>query len=263
MIVSAEETSLRGADGGFAILLALALLLILSGTVVVIQSMGFAAASDAAIEVRQGSARLILDSAMRAQIERVFLSAVVDSDAIATNVDAPTGSLSFQLDFEDGRVDVNSAAPELIRLALQAGGADGDTIEKVLGKVLELRKRRAAVADPLQLFPVEARLTAHPAKEQARFLTTFSGSRGVNPALSGGALLNSIAPESAAAIARGGAAASPLAPSPWQGWLTSSRTTIALTGVYQHKDGWRMRRKAVFRIDRARHTVQILAWRTI
>jgi hypothetical protein len=250
-------------DGGFAFLLALALLATLSGAVVLIQSIGFATASDAAIEIRQGSARLILDGAMRRQIEQVLLSGTVDPNAITGRADAPGGTLSFQLGFADGRVDVNSAPPELIKLALRAGGTDTSTIEAVLAATAELRKRRAAVADPVQLFPVEIRLAGRPAREQSRFLTALSGSRGVNLSVSERELLNQVAPDSAAAFAPGAAASASLPPGPWQGWLTSNRTTISLTGAYRHSDGWTLRRKAVFRIDRARHAVQILAWRTL
>lgn len=250
-------------DDGFAFLLALALLAILSGTVVLIQSVGFATASDAAIEVRQGSARLILDGTMRKQIERVLLSGTVDPNAVARSADAPGGTLSFRLDFEDGRVDVNSAPPELIKLALQAGGTDAGTIEHVLAATAKLRHRRAAVADPVQLFPVEGRLAGRTAKEQSRFLTALSGSRGVNLSISERELLDQVAPESAAAFAQGAVASASLPTGSWQGWLTSNRTTISLTGSYRHNDGWTLRRKAIFRIDRGRHTVQILAWRTI
>lgn len=251
------------AEGGFAFLLALALLATLSGAVVLIQSIGFATASDAAVEIRQGSARLVLDSAMRRQIEQVFLSGLVDANTIARSADMPAAKLSFQLAFEDGRVDVNSASPELIKLALQAAGADAVTIEAVLAASGELRKRRAAVADPTQLFPVESRLAGRPAKEQSRFLTAFSGSRGINPLVSERQLLDQVAPDSAAAFAQAGAGASGATPGSWQGWMTSTRATIALTGTYRHREGWTIRRKAIFRIDRGRHAVQILAWRTI
>lgn len=250
-------------EGGFAFLLAMALLAALSGAVLLIQSIGFATASDAAIEIRQGSARLILDGAIRTQIERVLLSGTVDPDSVPRATDAPAGSFSFQLGFEDGKVDVNSAPPELIKLALQAAGTDLGTIEAAMATVVELRRPRAAVADPLQIFPIGTRLTALTAKQHARFLTTFSGSRGVNLTVSERELLDQVAPDSAAALAQGGITAARIAPGPWQGWLTSTRATITLTGVYWHKDGWALRRKAVFRIDRARHTVQILAWRTI
>ncbi|MGX1788176.1 hypothetical protein ACWIGM_15615 [Bosea sp. NPDC055332] len=250
-------------DGGFALLLALALLATLSGSVLLIQSIGFATASDAAIEIRQGSARLVLDAAMRTQIERIFLYETVDPDGVPRTTAAPAGSFSFQLGFEDGKVDVNSAPPELIKLALQAAGTDLGTIEAVLATVAELRRQRAAVADPLQIFPTGARLEARTAKEQARFLTTFSGSRGVNLTVSEREFLDQAAPGSAAALAPGGSTAARTAPGSWQGWLTSTRTTIALTGTYRHNDGWTMRRKAVFRIDRGRQAVQFLAWRTI
>lgn len=251
------------AEGGFAFLLALALLATLSGAVVLIQSIGFSTASDAAVEIRQGSARLILDSAMRRQIEQVFLSGLVDANTIARSADAPAATMSFQLEFEDGRVDVNSAPPELIKLALQAAGADAATIDAVLATTAELRKRRAAVADPVQLFPIESRLAGRPAKEQSRFLTAFSGSRGINPSVSERQLLDQVAPDSAAAIAQSRAGAASLPLGPWQSLLTSSRATISLVGTYRHREGWTIRRKAIFRIDRGRHAVQFLAWRTI
>lgn len=263
MISSSEPQRTCDGERGFAFLLALALLMALSGAVALIQSIGFATASDAAVEIRQGSARLILDGAMRRQIERVFLSGTVDPDSFPRATDALAGSFSFQLGFEDGKVDVNSAPPELIKLALQAAGTDLSTIEAALATVVALRRQRAAVSDPLQIFPTEARLTARTAKKQARFLTTLSGSRGVNLTVSERELLDQVAPESAAALAQGSITADRIAPGPWQGWLTSTRATIALTGAYRHKDGWTLRRKAVFRIDRTRHTVQILAWRTI
>lgn len=253
----------RDVEGGFAILLALALLVILSGVIVVIQSIGFAAASDAAVEIRQGSARLVLDGAMRNRIEQAFLSGAADLNTVAVSADAPAGRFDFQVGFEDGKVDVNSAPPELVKLALQAAGTDPGTIEAVLAAVTELRRRRMAVADPVQLFPIENRVTGRTAKDQSRFLTAFSGSRGVNLTVSDRTLLDHVAPNSAAALSQGGAALANVSPGPWQSWLSSTRTTIALTGIYRHRDGWTMQRKAVFRIDRGRQTVQFLAWRTI
>lgn len=250
-------------DEGFAILLALALLVVLSGAIALIQSIGFAAASDAAIEARQGPARLVLDAAMRKQIEQIFQSGTVDPNTVAHRAEAPAGVLSFQLDFEDGRVDVNTAAPELIKLALQAAETDAGTVESVLAAVAELRRRRLAVTDSVQLFPIESRITGRIAKDQSRHLTAFSGSKGINPSVSERELLDRVAPESAATVAQGRVTGNNLPAGAWQGWLTSNRTTIALTGAYRHKDGWTIRRKAVFRLDRGRNTIQILAWRTI
>lgn len=189
-------------EAGFAILLVLALLVALSGAVVAVQSIGFTAASDAAIEVRQASARLVLDGAMRKQLEKVILSGAGDPDSIARSADAPAGSLSFQLGFEEGKVDVNSAPAELIKLALQAASTDISTVETVMAAVAELRRRRIAVADSSQLFPIESRTTGRSANEQSRFLTTFSGSRGINPSLSERELLDHIVPENAAGIAQ-------------------------------------------------------------
>lgn len=258
-----EPQRSRTAESGFAFLLALALLTVLAGAVALIQSIGFASVGDAAVEIRQGSARLMLDGAMRTRIERVFLSDIVDPGVVAGITDAPAGTLSFHLDFEDGRVDVNSAPPELVRLALQAAGADDGTAGSVLASIAELRKRRAAVVDPLQLFPTESRITDRTAKEQSRFLTASSGSRGINPSAAEREFLDRIAPEGVAAIGRAGAGAANGTLGPSQAWLTSTRTTISLTGAYRHRDGWTLRRKAIFRIDRGRHAVQFLAWRTI
>ena len=199
---------------------------------------------------------------MRKQMEQIILSGTVDPDSIARSADGPAGSLSFQLNFEEGKVDVNNAPAELIKLALQAARTDAGTVETVMAAIAELRRRRMAVADPAQLFPIESRTTGRSANEQSRFLTTFSGSRGINPSLSERELLDQLVPENAAGIAQRGTGAGNVVPGSWQGLFTSSRATIALTGTYRHKDGWALRRKVVFRIDRGRHSVQILAWRT-